>query len=275
MNRFLRITLAIVAVMIVLAWLTVFGEQGDRLREFFSLATWRRGSEFIAKFFGAGVEQPAFTDPQRWVEAARLAYETLRMSVLAIGMAGIGTLLLVIPGARNAADGSLTLTRSPFSRLVYWLVRFLFTFSRAVPELVWTMLIIFVFSPGILPGAIALGLHNFGILGKLCAEVVENVDMRPARALRNAGAGTMQTLLYGVMPLVMPQCLSYLLYRWEIIIRTTIVVGFVSAGGLGREFRLAMSWLHYDEVALILMCYLVLVLMVDMMSGLLRRLARE
>lgn len=274
MNRFVRWAMASALTLIVLAWLTIFLEQGDRLGAFFSAATWRQGSEIVAQFFGAGRDRPAFTNPERWREAKELAYETLRMSVLAIGFAGIGTLLLVIPGARNAADGSLTLTRSRFSRFGYWLARLLFTFARAVPELVWAMLIIFVFSPGILPGAIALGLHNFGILGKLCAEVVEDVDMRPARALRNAGAGTMQTLLYGVLPVVMPQFLSYLLYRWEIIIRTTIVVGFVSAGGLGRQFRLAMSWLHFDEVALILICYLALVLMVDIMSGLLRRLAQ-
>ena len=81
-------------------------------------------------------------------------------------------------------------------------------------------------------------------------------------------------LMYGVMPQALPQFLTYLLYRWEVVIRTTIVVGFVAAGGLGREFRLSMSFFQYDEVTLLLACYLILVLGVDLVSAWLRRLAR-
>jgi phosphonate transport system permease protein len=81
-------------------------------------------------------------------------------------------------------------------------------------------------------------------------------------------------LLYGVLPQTLPQLLTYVLYRWEVIIRTTVVVGFVAAGGLGREFRLRMSWFHYDDVALLLLCYLALVIAVDLISAYLRRLSR-
>ena len=132
----------------------------------------------------------------------------------------------------------------------FFVMRAVFVFTRGVPELLWAMLIVFVFSPGVLPGALALAVHNYGILGKLSAEVVEDLDPRPARALRTAGAGNFQMLLYGVLPQVLPQFLTYMLYRWEVIIRTTIVVGFVAAGGLGREFRLSMSWFQYDKVIL-------------------------
>ena len=147
-------------------------------------------------------------------------------------------------------------------------------FTRGVPELLWAMLIVFVFSPSILPGAIALGLHNYGIVGKLSAEVVEDLDPRPTRALRTAGASNLQMLLYGVLPLVLPQFLTYMLYRWEVVIRTTIVVGFVAARGLGREFRLGMSFFRYDKVMLLLMFYLLLVLGVDLIAAWLRRLVR-
>ena len=87
-------------------------------------------------------------------------------------------------------------------------------------------------------------------------------------------ASNFQVVLYGVLPQALPQLLTYLLYRWEVIIRTTVVVGFVAAGGLGREFRLQMSYLHYDDVALLLICYLILVIGVDLVSAGLRRLAR-
>jgi phosphonate transport system permease protein len=136
------------------------------------------------------------------------------------------------------------------------------------------MLIVFVFSPSILSGAIALGLHNYGIVGKLSAEVVEDLDPRPARALRTAGASNLQMLLYGVLPQVLPQFLTYMLYRWEVVIRTTIVIGFVTAGGLGSEFRLGMSFSLYDKVMLLLMFYLLLVLGVDLIAAWLRRLVR-
>ena len=108
----------------------------------------------------------------------------------------------------------------------------------------------------------------------MTAEVVENLNPAPARALRSSGAGNLQVLLYGILPQALPQFITYLLYRWEVIIRTTVVVGFVSAGGLGREFILRLSWFHYTDVTLIIVWYLLLVVGVDLLSGWLRRLAR-
>ena len=88
------------------------------------------------------------------------------------------------------------------------------------------------------------------------------------------GAG-LETATFGVLPQVLPQFIMYTCYRWEVIICTTIVVGFVSASGLGREFRLHMSWFHYTDVVLILCWYLLLVVAVDVTAGWLRRLARR
>ena len=107
-------------------------------------------------------------------------------------------------------------------------------------------------------------------VNELSAEVVENMDTRPARALRGAGAGNFQMMAYAILPQVMPQFITYLLYRWEVVIRTTIVVGFVSAGGLGRDFRLSMSFFHYTDVALLLVWYIILVVAVDLLSAWLR-----
>ena len=146
--------------------------------------------------------------------------------------------------------------------------------TRAIPELIWAMLIIFILSPGLLPGAVALGLHNMGVLGKLSSEIVEGLDQRPIQALRSTGAGRFQIMVYGVLPQAMPRFVTYLFYRWEVIIRTAIVVGFVSAGGLGTEFRLSMSYFHFTNVSLLLAWYLILVLSVDIASAFLRRLAR-
>jgi len=273
-HAYIRLSLLAAFALIAGSWLFILAEDGYRLVEIFSAATWEEMKQFARELAGVGNPKSSFRDPQSWHKALRLTYGTLLMSVLAIGFAGIGMLLTVVPAARTAADGTLTLSRSWVNRLIFGLVRTLYVFTRAVPELIWALLVIFIFSPGLLPGAIALGIHNFGVLGKLCAEVVEDVDLRPARAIRSAGGSTAQMLLYAILPAVLPKFLTYLLYRWEVIIRTTIVVGFVAAGGLGYQFRLSMSWFHYTDVALLLFCYVCLVFCVDILSGLLRKMVR-
>ena len=237
--------------------------------------TWSNASRFLSQLAGLdSASRPAYLQPGQWAEKGRLAYHTLVMSVLAIGIAGIGALLTFLPGARTLSNGALGGPPSRLGTVLYYLVRLTFALTRGVPELVWAMVIVFFLSPGVLPGALALGLHNYGVVGKLSAEVVENLPPGPTRALRAAGASPFQMLLYGILPQAMPHFLTYLTYRWEVVIRTTVVVGFVSAAGLGRELRLSLSFFHYTDVALILIWYLLLVLAVDLISAWLRHLAR-
>ncbi|MGG3564440.1 ABC transporter permease subunit [Neobacillus rhizosphaerae] len=226
--------------------------------------------EYAKKFFGGLVglhqENPAFLNEDSWSSALKLTLETLEMSIMAIGFSTVAAFITVIPAARNIANGSLTSSKSWFNWFLYGLVRVSYIFSRSVPELVWAMMIIFIFKPGILPGAIALALHNFGILGKLWAEVIEDMDPRPIRNLASAGASKIQIFFYGILPTVLPRFLTYILYRWEVIMRTTIVVGFVGAGGLGMEFKLAMSFFQYTQITLLLLCYMILVIIADFAS---------
>jgi phosphonate transport system permease protein len=210
---------------------------------------------------------------ERWLGLLALARATLAMSVLAIAIAAAGALVTVMLGARPG-EGARTGPLRAARWAAYGVVRALWIGARAVPELVWALLLVLVMPPGLLAGALALGIHNLGILGKLWSEVVENLDPGPARALRVGGGGPLQLLAYAVLPQALPQFLTFALYRWEVVIRTTIVVGFVGAGGLGREFRLAMSFFHYTDVAMILATYFVLVLGVDFASARLRALAR-
>lgn len=270
-----KASLAGFAMLATASWAYILFGGDSGLADLFRAQTWREVWDFVRRLFGAGSPgTPALFDAQSWRTAAGLSVETLAMSILAMVIAGVGALLTFIPASRNVAFGDLSGSRSPFGAAVFFVIRTLYIFTRGVPELVWAMLIVFVLSPGIVPGAVALGIHNFGILGKLSSEVVEGLDPRPMRALRASGAGNFQLLAYGILPQALPQLLTYLLYRWEVVIRTAIVVGFVAAGGLGREFRLRMSWLHYDDVMLLLVCYLILVLGVDLVSAGLRRLAR-
>ncbi|MDP9453816.1 MAG: ABC transporter permease subunit, partial [Actinomycetota bacterium] len=119
---------------------------------------------------------------------------------------------------------------------------------RAIPPPVGALLLVFVLFPGPLPGALALGVYNFGILGRLMAEVVENLDPRPVRALRSQGAGAAQSFAYGALPRTLPRFAAYGLYRWEVTIRETVVVGLVGAGGLGSLLALQLAAFDYQAV---------------------------
>jgi phosphonate transport system permease protein len=265
--------------LVVAAWASLLGGGTDPGTPLVSSATLERLATFVASLLGRPTElapnadASAFLSADRWLTLLALARATLAMSVLAIAIAAAGALVTVMVGARpgeGVGTGPLRAARWA----AYGVVRGLWIGARAVPELVWALLLVLVMPPGLLAGALALGIHNLGILGKLCSEVVENLDPAPARALRVAGSGPLQLLAYAVLPQALPQFLTFALYRWEVIIRTTIVVGFVGAGGLGREFRLAMSFFHYTDVAMILATYFVLVLAVDFASTRLRALAR-
>ena len=261
--------------LLIASWVFILVDDRQQGASFFSAATGVRAWAFVRDLAGIGrVTQPAYGEMSEWWRIARLAYDTLAMSVLAISLAGLGALATFMFGARNVMVGELTPRAGWLSRTVFVAVRASWAFVRGVPELIWALLVVFVLSPGILAGAVALAVHNYGVLARLSSEVVEGMDTRPVHALRTAGAGRVQMLFYGVLPQVLPRFLTYLLYRWEVVIRTTVVVGFASAGGLGMEFRLAMSNFHYTTVTLLLMWYLILVLSVDLISSRLRRLAR-
>jgi phosphonate transport system permease protein len=254
--------------LIGMAWAEVIlqGSSGSGL---LTLDTWRRAGDFIGDLAGLGSEKaPAFLDWLSWKSALRLAGATLVMSILAAGFAAVGAIITIPFAAFNLAG------RNPGGRIVVLAVRAVYIFSRAVPELVWALIVVFVFNPGVLAGAVALAIHNFGVLGRLGAETVEDIDPGPVESLKTSGAGRVQLLFYGVLPQVLPQFVTYLLYRWEVMIRTSVVVGLVAAVGLGYQFRLDLAFFRYTDVALLLIVYVLLVWAVDLGSIGLRRLAR-
>ena len=130
---------------------------------------------------------PAFRQSGEWVRTGRLAVDTLAMSLLSIGIAAVAALLTFMFGASNVMMGELAPYRSRAWSAGFLLTRLVFILTRGVPELIWAMLILFVLSPGILPGAIAIGIHNGGILGKLSSEVVEGLDPSPCRPFERPG----------------------------------------------------------------------------------------
>ena len=260
-------------VLIIGSWVYIFvGDKAD----FFAMFTEKNlffTKKFISQLLGINEASPAFLNKESILNALKLTYETLQMSIMAIGFATIAMLVTVIPAATNVANGTVTLTKRWYRWLLFGVIRCVYIFTRAVPELVWAMIIVFILKPGILPGAIALGIHNFGVLGKLCAEVIEDLELKPVRNLASCGANSYQIFFYGVIPMAMPKFITYILYRGEVILRSTIIVGFVGAGGLGQQFKLSMSYFRYTEITLIMLCYILLVFFADLLSEWSRRLS--
>lgn len=208
------------------------------------------------------------------LELADLSAGTLAMSVLAIALATAGGLLLAFPAASSLALPGGVLLGEGASRAgkaagaaAFGLSRALLLVLRAVPAPVWALVLLFVFFPGILPGALALGLYTMGVLGRLMSEVAENLDRRPLEALRAQGASGAQVFLYGVLPAAARKFVSYVLYRWEVSIRGTVMVGVVGAGSLGVLLTEQLSSFDYSAVVTTLGCYVLLTFAVDMASA--------
>ncbi|NJN56462.1 MAG: ABC transporter permease subunit [Leptolyngbyaceae cyanobacterium SL_5_9] len=221
---------------------------------------------------------PPNFDREQIAQLLALSWQTLAMSVLAIAFAGIGGILLSFPAAHNffLPGGLLNpVQSSPSGRLLAWgmllLTRAFLLIARAVPAPIWALVALFVLFPGILPGAIALGLHNLGILGRLMAEVTENLDQRSLIALKAQGTPASLVFLYGVLPTTMTRFLAYILYRWEVCMRETIIVGLVGAGGLGRLLTEQLSSFDYSSVIVTLSGFIILTFVVDWVSNRMRR----
>ncbi len=157
-------------------------------------------------------------------------------------------------------------------RLVpYLCAKGLLNLLRTIPEIVWALIFVFVVGLGPFPGVLALGVHTGGVLGKLFGEVLEDVDPQPIESLQSTGANKLQILFYGILPQVIPQFISYTLYRWEVNIRVAAVLGFVGAGGLGQRIHIAISLFLENQLLTLILTIYILVTLVDYLSAYLRR----
>jgi len=209
-------------------------------------------------------------------EVATSAAETFAISFLGTLLSVLIALGLVFFASANLAFAGLLfeMERPAIQAarlLLYGAARGLLNLLRTIPEIVWAILFVFMVGLGPFSGVLALGVHTGGVLGKLFAEVLENVDPRPIEALQGTGARRLQVLAYGILPQALPHFLSYTLYRWEVNIRVAAIMGFVGAGGLGQRIHIAISlFLEHQLLTLILVIYL-LVTAVDALSAFLRR----
>jgi len=211
-------------------------------------------------------------------QALRGAIETFAISFLGTLMAAAIGFSLVFFASRNLMYSGLLYEMEPgrwwkraLRFLPYVSAKSLLNVLRTIPEMVWALIFVFVVGLGPFPGMLALGVHTGGVLGKLFAEVLEDVDYQPIESLQSTGANRMQILFYGIMPQVLPQFISYTLYRWEVNIRVAAVLGLVGAGGLGQRIHIAISLFLENQLLTYLIFIYVLVTIVDYLSAYLRR----
>jgi phosphonate transport system permease protein len=225
--------------------------------QFFSRDAVASMGRFVGEFF------PPDTRPAFVKQVVAATWQTLAMSALGTALAAACGLALALPASRSHVGATARL-RTP--------TRLLLNALRAIPELVWASLLLIAAGLGPFAGTLALAAHTTGVLGRLFAEAIENAPPGPAAALRVQGSGEGRIFLYATLPEIVPQLMSYTLYRWENNIRAAAVLGVVGAGGLGQMLAFHMALFQMGRTATVLIAMIVLVGIVDALSHALRRL---
>jgi len=201
---------------------------------------------------------PDFTNLHSWWGPLR---DSLAMSVAATALAVLLAIPVALLGARNT---------SPHPA-VYWVARMVLNTLRSVPELIMAIVFVAAVGFGALPGALALGIHSAGMVGKFFAESIEHADDEPIEAARAAGATSAQVILHGVLPQVLPQLADVTIYRWEYNFRASVVVGVVGAGGIGFYIQTYVRSFQYDKAASVTIAVVVMVIAIEAINVALRR----
>lgn len=181
---------------------------------------------------------------------------TIQMAVIATTVAALLTIPLSLLSARNIT------TIKP----LYYITRISLNILRTIPDLVLAVIFVGLFGVGVFPGILALIIFSLGILAKLFGETVEAVDMDPLEAMRASGANVIQVIYYGLVPQVLPQFTSFVLYVFEINIRASVVLGLVGAGGIGLTLDRELNFYNYPNAMTIILLIFVVVIIIEYIS---------
>ncbi len=193
-------------------------------------------------------------------ELLSLTVQTLAIVMLATLLSVILSIPVAVLAAWNTTTGAVARTSA----------RTLIVVCRAVPDLILAIVFFRIFGLGALPGVLALGLHSVGMVAKLYADAIESLDNGPAEAIRAAGGSRAQQIVSGVLPPLLPQLIATALHRFDINLRTSVVLGYVGVGGLGLAMSDAMRTLNYPRGMALALAVLVLCVLVELASGSIR-----
>jgi phosphonate transport system permease protein len=202
---------------------------------------------------------------------ARQTWRTVAMATVGISLAWLLALPLALMSVRVLSISALSGRMAAWPATFRYLVRGVLVMLRSVPELIWALVFVRVVGLGPTAGVLAIALTYAGMLGKVYGDIMDSADTQAAQALLRNGCGRWQAFLYAVLPQNAAELTSYTVYRWECAIRSSAVLGFVGAGGLGQEMDAAMKMFNGAEVATMLLVFMALVALADRLSAWLRK----
>ncbi len=221
--------------------------------------------QFIASFF------PPVLEGEFLAMVARETWRTVAIATAGVTLALLIALPLALLSTRvlslSALAGRMAAGPTVWRQTLRWLLIVL----RSVPELVWALVLVRVVGLGPTAGVLAIALTYGGMLGKVYGEILESGETQGAQALMRNGAGRLQAFFYAVLPTNAAELVSYTVYRWECAIRSSVVLGFVGAGGLGQQMDNSMKMFKGGEVATMLLVFIALVALADRASAYLRK----
>lgn len=185
-------------------------------------------------------------------------WDTLTIATLGT----IGGVILAVPVAFMAARNT-----SPSARFLRPIALFIIVASRSINSLIWALLLVAIIGPGILAGIVAIALRSIGFIGKLLYEAIEETDARQIEAVQATGASGVQTLNYAIVPQIMPAFWGISVFRWDINIRESTILGLVGAGGIGLKLQASLNVLAWPQVTMILVLILATVVVSEWVSA--------
>ncbi|RSL32752.1 phosphonate ABC transporter, permease protein PhnE [Salibacterium salarium] len=186
---------------------------------------------------------------------------TLAMAFLGTFIALVVALPLAFAGAKNTASHPV----------LYYLDRFFLSILRSIPEIVFGLIFVVVLGLGPFPAVIAILLHNIGVLGKLISELIEAADPGPQEAMKSVGSSRRLGNIFSIVPQIWPNVLSHYFYRFEVAIRTSLILGFIGGGGIGQKLFNDFNSFNYSAVTVEVLFIMLLVIIVDLFGAFVRK----
>ena len=220
---------------------------------------------FVSDFF------PPRVDPSFLLLVARETWRTVAIATAGLALAMVIAIPAALLSVRVLSVSALAGRMATAPALMRILVRAVLVVLRSVPELIWALVFVRVVGLGPTSGVLAIALTYGGMLGKVYAEILESGETHATSALLRNGAGRIQAFFYALLPTSAAELTSYTVYRWECAIRSSAVLGFVGAGGLGQQIYSSMKMFNGAEVSTMLLVFVALVAGTDRLSAGLRK----
>ncbi|MEW6206517.1 MAG: ABC transporter permease subunit [Pseudomonadota bacterium] len=225
----------------------------------------RISAEFIGSFF------PPVLEPDLLWRIVDATWTTVAIATAGMVMALIIAFPLTILSTRVLSISAISGRMNTLPFLVRQTIRWVLIFLRSIPELVWALVFVRVVGLGPTAGVLAIALTYGGMLGKVYGEILESGESTATETLLRNGSGRLQAFFYGLLPQNVMELTSYTVYRWECAIRSSVVLGFVGAGGLGQELDNSMKMFNGGEVSTMLIVFILLVALADAVSAFFRK----